>query len=313
MLQGLVSRRFLFGVMMLLTFSVSSTSEIPVFSAIPWRLLDEDTVVPHPIRSGWVEDLIESSRGISLEEACHFEQIPPPSTDIRFEIFKSQFVLLILAKERVVKAYAVSLSGNPIGHKTHQGDKKTPEGRYKIMKHISPSYGRCFYVCYPNRADGLRAFLTGEITYTQFRRIELALEQRRPPPRNTPLGAQILIHTAQRSQDTCATCENWSLGCIVMEPDDLEELLAVTRWFQPNDLTIFSVDIELDPAAVDAFNRDAGSQHTDAFRNDVPLGLQSRWEDHGGMRFSCTLSQLCSRRSPFAIRDISRQPTRGWP
>ncbi len=215
------------------------------YGGVPWSLLGRNTVVPQPIRSGWVESLLVGYENIALKEVCGKER-GSSSDIIRLELYKSQFLLLVWVRDRVVKAYRISLSGSPVGDKMFQGDKKTPEGRYMILKHHSPTYGLSFYVCYPNRADGLRAYLSDEISYTQFKRIEIALEQNDPPPKGTALGSQILVHTQRVNRDTCATCNNWSIGCIVMESEDLDELLMESVWGEPLELTIMPVDFDLE-------------------------------------------------------------------
>lgn len=235
-------------VLPLMLSALSSTaggSELALFSTIPWHMLAESTVVPHPIRSGWLEEMIDRGRETTLSEAIHQRGINTGIAPLRFEISKSQFVLIVYSGETPIKVYPVSLSGSPIGHKMRQGDKKTPEGIYSAAKHISPTYGLSYYVSYPSRGDALRGFLEGAITYMQFRRVEFAEEHSISPPSDTGLGGKILIHTAPRMRDSCVTCENWSMGCIVMEPDDLQELLATTPWFEPIRVNIYSVDIEL--------------------------------------------------------------------
>jgi len=238
-------------------------AETPLFAALPWHMLDEDTVIPHPIRSGWVERLIERSSGTSLADILYYRR-RTNAEHLRIEIYKSQFVLVILAGDDVLKIFPVALSGNPIGHKIRMGDKKTPEGRYFAYKHISPSFGPSVYVCYPSRADALRGFLTGIIPYTQFRRIELAEEQRTIPPSDTPLGGKILIHTVDQTERTCATCENWTMGCIVMEPEHMRELLSAIPWFTPLELTIFSVDLDLDVSIASSLEATASSGASDS-------------------------------------------------
>jgi hypothetical protein len=225
-------------------------------SGIPWAFLGTDTVIPRPLRSGWVERALKDYEKVTLLEAFARKH-RDPYHGFTLEIYKSQFVLLVSGDGEILKAYPVALSGSPVGDKMALGDKKTPEGRYQILKHMSPTYGLSFYVCYPNRADALRAFLSDEISYGEFKRIELALLHSNPPPRGTPLGSEILIHTSRGAVDSCATCVNWSLGCIVMEPRDLAELLALVPWGEPVDLTIHPVDFQPD---VTLFASDWGMQ-----------------------------------------------------
>ncbi|MBN1424589.1 L,D-transpeptidase family protein [Candidatus Fermentibacteria bacterium] len=241
--------------------SAAARPDTSLYHGIPWEMLERTTVIPHAVRSGWVERAIRADREKTLAEAygqvgASWAACPP-----RLHVYKSQFVAVAEACGHTLKVYPVALSGTPIGAKLRLGDKRTPEGNYLIMRHVSPSYGSCFYVFYPNWVDAFRGFLTGELTYTEFRHIELALQAGVPPPQNTPLGAQILIHTSRTRRDSCATCENWSFGCIVMEHRDLEELLAYAPWGQRLDLTIHPVDVAVDSMALTLSVTGGQSQH----------------------------------------------------
>ncbi len=223
---------------------------------VPWEMLRRDTVVPHAVRPGWVERAIAICRWIPLEQAYERRGLSPARHPPLLHVYKAQFAMVVLAGERPLKIYPVALSGTPIGTKLRLGDRRTPEGTYKILKHVSPTYGMSFYVCYPNWVDAFRGLLTNEITYRQFLMIERALTVGVPPPQDTPLGAQILIHTSRTRRDSCVTCDNWTMGCIAMEPEDLGELLAVVPWGQTVTLTIHPVDVPLDPTLVDPIFQD---------------------------------------------------------
>jgi hypothetical protein len=226
----------------------------PPLTSIPWELLDRDTVIPHAVRSGWVERTIEACRAVSLGEAYARAGLDVSAHAFRLQVYKSQFAMLVEAGGHVLKVYPVSFSGTPIGTKLRLGDRRTPEGAYTVLKHVSPTYGLSLFVCYPNWVDAFRAFLADDLTYTQFHHVELALQSGVPPPQNTPLGAQILIHTSPTRRDTCSTCDNWSFGCVVMEPRDLDELLAVVPWGRPLNLTIHPVDVPLVPQDLPAMD-----------------------------------------------------------
>lgn len=217
---------------------------------IPWEVLGRTTVLPRAVRSGWVERAISADREKTLVHAYAMAGLSHIECPPRLYVYKSQFAAVAEACGRVLKVYPVALSGTPIGTKLRLGDKRTPEGNYTIMRHVSPTYGPCFYVFYPNWVDAFRGFLTGELTYTQFRHIESALQAGMPPPQATPLGAQILIHTSRTRRDSCATCDNWSFGCIVMEAGDLDELLAYAPWGTRLEITIHPVDVAMDPATL---------------------------------------------------------------
>jgi len=249
--NGGQSRRVTYIILVSLTASLAyCRPDSSLWTGIPWELLGRPTVVPHAIRSGWVEEMIRLRRSTTLADAYREAGLDPQVCPPRLTLYKSQFVLLAEACGRPLKVYPIAVSGTPIGTKLRLGDRRTPEGKYTILKHVSPTYGPSFYVCYPNWVDAFRAFLSGELTYVQFRHIEMALEAGVAPPQDTSLGAQILIHTSRTRRDSCATCDNWSFGCVVMEPTDLDELLAVAPWGMPLQLTIHPVDVALDREAI---------------------------------------------------------------
>lgn len=40
--------------------------------------------------------------------------------------------MLLMRDGQVIASYAISLGAAPVGHKTREGDERTPEGRYQI-------------------------------------------------------------------------------------------------------------------------------------------------------------------------------------
>jgi murein L,D-transpeptidase YafK len=69
-------------------------------------------------------------------------------------VIKSKRVMLLLNDGEIVKAYRISLGKDPVGHKTRQGDQKTPEGTYVIDSRISDSkFYLALHISYPNDAD----------------------------------------------------------------------------------------------------------------------------------------------------------------
>ena len=69
-------------------------------------------------------------------------------------IEKSKRVLMLFRNEELVKTFPISLGGTPKGHKSMEGDKKTPEGKYSIdWKHPNSSYYLSLRISYPNNRD----------------------------------------------------------------------------------------------------------------------------------------------------------------
>ena len=71
---------------------------------------------------------------------------------------KSDRRLHLITEGQIVRSYTISLGSCPIGAKTQQGDKKTPEGRYVIDWRNSESrYYRSFHISYPDQSDREKA------------------------------------------------------------------------------------------------------------------------------------------------------------
>ena len=67
---------------------------------------------------------------------------------------KSDRVMQLVEGENVVASYAISLGGSPEGHKSQEGDQKTPEGRYILdYKNENSSFYRSMHISYPNAED----------------------------------------------------------------------------------------------------------------------------------------------------------------
>ena len=146
---------------------------------------------------------------------------------LRLVVSKSRYRLDVWRGERLVKAYPIAM-GDPVGAKRRQGDQRTPEGTYTLVPHHpSPSFGGCFYICYPNRDDAVRGLEAGLIDRPTQARIDRALEEGRLPPHGTNLGGLILLHGTRDREALGLTETNWTLGCIAMENADLLELLSV--------------------------------------------------------------------------------------
>jgi murein L,D-transpeptidase YafK len=111
----------------------------------------------------------------------------------QLQIYKSQRLLYLLHGNEVLKAYRISLGGDPVGPKQVEGDEKTPEGLYYLSLGIS----------YPNRHDVQVARALGE----------------------SP-GGDIFIH-GQRGRRTDK--RDWTAGCIAIPNKDMRAVYAMVR------------------------------------------------------------------------------------
>ena len=80
----------------------------------------------------------------------------------RVVVRKSDGLLQLMAGTRVVRQFPIYLGGNPIGHKQHQGDQRTPEGRYVLHERKRQSrFYRALRISYPNETDRTAAKVAG--------------------------------------------------------------------------------------------------------------------------------------------------------
>jgi murein L,D-transpeptidase YafK len=121
-------------------------------------------------------------------------------------------------QERLVKTYRMVLGPNPIGAKQKQGDGATPVGDYYIThKNGRSKFYLSLGLSYPNISDADGGLKSGLITKTQHQSIVDAIRRQEKPPQNTGLGGDIFIHGGGTGND-------WTLGCIALENDEIREL-----------------------------------------------------------------------------------------
>ncbi len=151
---------------------------------------------------------------------------------LRIVIWKSQYTLTLYKGDQPVKTYrAVFGKGYQDGDKRREGDKRTPEGDYYICTmNGSKRFYKFLGLSYPDLKHaelGLQALL---ITPEQFAMIKKAMDERQPPPWDTPLGGAVGIHGRMHASavasNTLASI-NWTDGCIALDNADIDEIYSV--------------------------------------------------------------------------------------
>jgi DNA-binding transcriptional regulator YiaG len=121
-------------------------------------------------------------------------------------VLKEKNVLVLLVGGSPARTYDAEIGANALGTKQRQGDRATPEGRYRIVAkkdHGRSRYYRALLLDYPNAAD----------------RERFAAAQRRGEiPRGARIGGLIEIHgEGGRGQ-------NWTEGCVALSNPDIDDL-----------------------------------------------------------------------------------------
>ncbi|MEM9071328.1 MAG: L,D-transpeptidase family protein [Myxococcota bacterium] len=137
----------------------------------------------------------------------------------RLVVNKSEHSMEAYDQGRLVAQYRVAVGGGRLGPKLYEGDRRTPEGRYRIDgRHRSRHFHRFLHVSYPNRDD---------------RRRHRAARRHGSIPTHRGIGGSIGLHgSPQRGLSTLAPNVrwNWTDGCIAVTNDEIEVLYrAVIR------------------------------------------------------------------------------------
>jgi murein L,D-transpeptidase YafK len=120
-------------------------------------------------------------------------------------VLKSPRRLLLLQGGQVLRDYEVALGSSPSGPKRHQGDGRTPEGRYRIDSRVVASrYHRALHISYPNAADREFARRAG-----------------------VSPGGDVMIHglpNGERWVGEEHRSFDWTNGCIAVTDDEMNEI-----------------------------------------------------------------------------------------
>ncbi|MDR1686558.1 MAG: L,D-transpeptidase family protein [Desulfovibrio sp.] len=147
-----------------------------------------------------------------LDASEAYPQGPLPAT-LRFDkllLEKSRRRLTAFAQGKAVRVYLAALGEKPVGHKEYEGDKRTPEGRYRIDdKNAHSAYHKNLGISYPNAQDRARAAAAGK-----------------NPGGNIKIHglAPSFAHLGQAHRLT-----DWTYGCIAVTNPEIEELFARTE------------------------------------------------------------------------------------
>ena len=129
---------------------------------------------------------------------------------------KSKYRLTVYYQNKPVKAYAIALGGNPSDDKLQQGDRRTPEGIFRVRElYYHSQWSKFIWLDYPNQ-DSWRKF---------------ALAKARGAVKaNDDIGGEIGIHGVEKGQDWLIDRKiNWTLGCISLKNKDVDEIYPLLQ------------------------------------------------------------------------------------
>ena len=123
----------------------------------------------------------------------------------RIVVKKAERKMYLLRSEHIIAQYPVKLGLNPYGHKEREGDFRTPEGRYQLVRRNPRSeFFLALEVSYPNETDRARARARG-----------------------VPPGGLIMIHgqpNVPRKPADYYARNVWTDGCIAVSNSDMVDI-----------------------------------------------------------------------------------------
>jgi murein L,D-transpeptidase YafK len=120
-------------------------------------------------------------------------------------VLKGKRIMEVYSNGQIIKTYKIALGQNPTGDKESEGDKRTPEGEYRINdKNANSSFHKNLGISYPNTQDTEEA-----------------------KKKNLEPGGEIKIHGIRNGFGFIGKFHrmlNWTAGCIAITDQEIDEL-----------------------------------------------------------------------------------------
>jgi murein L,D-transpeptidase YafK len=126
-------------------------------------------------------------------------------------IDKSDYELNVYDEQGWYATYPVVFGNNTLADKKMEGDRNTPEGTFRIVnRRVHDKWHRFLGIDYPTKES-----------YDKFKQ----RKEKGEIPSNAKIGGSIGIHGVWKHEDFVVDrFKNWTLGCISMKNDDVEDL-----------------------------------------------------------------------------------------
>ncbi|MBC7850466.1 MAG: L,D-transpeptidase [Chitinophagaceae bacterium] len=152
-----------------------------------------------------------SFRGIENRVAKRNQRTLEPVGVVYIIIDKSDYELQVYDEEGWYATYPVVFGNKDLSDKLMEGDKKTPEGTFKIIsKRPHEKWHKMFMLDYPNKDSWIKfndRKASGKI------------------PKSAKIGGGIAIHgTWPNDNIVVDDFTNWTQGCIALKNEDLDEI-----------------------------------------------------------------------------------------
>lgn len=134
-------------------------------------------------------------------------------TEYYIIIDKSDYELKVYDEEGWYATYPIVFGSKDLGDKMKEGDKKTPDGQFKVIqKKIHPKWSYELLLDYPNQ--------------TSIQRFN-ERKQRGLLPKNARIGNGIAIHATRPQEEwTVDNFYNWTDGCVSVKYSEMKDLYS---------------------------------------------------------------------------------------
>ncbi len=128
-------------------------------------------------------------------------------------IDKSDYELKVYDAQGWYATYPVVFGSNDMNDKYMEGDKRTPEGKFKILlKKIHPQWGPELLLDFPNE-ESIKRFNERQ--------------SKGMIPKNARIGSGIAIHATRPQEEwTVDYYQNWTDGCISLKYSEAKDLYS---------------------------------------------------------------------------------------
>ncbi len=152
-----------------------------------------------------------SFRGIEKRKVKRSFRNSEPTGTVYIIIDKSDYELNVYDDDGWYATYPVVFGNKDLGDKLMEGDKRTPEGTFKIIsKRPHEKWHRMLMLDYPNKESWLK-----------FKKRKVAGEI----PRAAKIGGGIAIHGTWPNDNLVVDdFTNWTQGCVSLKNEDLDEI-----------------------------------------------------------------------------------------
>ena len=155
----------------------------------------------------WLTTLSAALVAIAFWAQLPASPLPADAHADRVVVRKSSRTLELYLGETLLRAYPISLGRDPDGPKRQEGDGRTPEGKYTLVRKQSSGFHRALHISYPSSADVAAARAQGV----------------RP-------GGSLMVHGIRNGLGFLGRLHrlvDWTDGCIAVTNEEIEEIWRV--------------------------------------------------------------------------------------